>query len=814
MNSFNRLAMAVFLATSILGTFATEDCDIEGFEYGTKKLTCAKMTATEDAKNKYCAKKKVQAGCRTSCGLDCDAVLQKSCPKKRRGIKDNCNKYEVDSLCQYQYVWHCDGDGSMECLPRHSYTCEDKGEGKIWSYEKQTKTKCRGNKKCEPKQCPPDEPQVGASCAWFQSSGGSVHGSNCAYDAVWTGCGFKDLECAHSKLYTCDAKLGWKLMDAPVPKCLVTDGAPVGQTCDITSTEKPQPPVEDKPEDEDGKEEDEEILCPPTKPGQDDDCDGIGSLCKYGYFVSGCTYETLECKPLAEATCTSKTEVDKFNEEITKKVWSVVTNGEEACLNPDKGLIEKLESLDGCDPDTFDGISLKEDEDTGTRTDDCPDRAPLNGNRCEDNGSSVTCGYEYFVAGCDYESLRCQATEEATCKTTSSTNEFGDTITETKWDIITNGVEACVDPPEDWPVGLACSPSLFNKTEYKPDDNELDSQDDTDDRGDDDEDLFTRSCPSFFPTDGRVCTNYMECTYYNVTSGCDRDTLACTPEVTARCLAVPTNPYDMREPEYKWEVDTVIAELCSNAPENWPSGNCDPETFDSMQAMEDAGIEPNESASQQGPTPDSDAPTKGCPLNPPNPGGVCHNDLTCSYGYQIGGCTPEQLGCTPIVTAYCEEQEPGTFLWSVESFAMERCEDLPPNWPAGECDPETFIAEEAIEAARPETTDSGSQVGPTDPLPESPPLKGCPLDQPSPGGICHGEMSCSYSYMVFGCTPETLGCGPIVTAYCEPQLSGSLGWTIVSFGVMQCGDDAPDIAGTACDPTTFNPAEAEIMLQI
>jgi len=582
MNSFTRLTMAVFLALAIFGTFASACSDVSTFTFGKKAKTCDTLI-TEKNREKKCKNKKIRTNCPYSCG-SCGAM---SCPKQQRSkiFKEPCSAYETGKECGFNHVWTGCNTGDMQCEPRNKFTCSEEESGdKLWKKSKKKKELCEPfdpprpyGDSCDPKKCPPAEPIEGASCAWFKSPSSKLHGSTCGYEPQWYGCFFGSLSCQYSRQYSCDpVTLTWTFKPPAELKCLPQDNVPIYTPCDIENPVQPKPP-QTKPPNTGG-----ETPCPEEEPTSGG-CAGNEGQCEYNPIVLGCSRDTISCTPISSYSCDNG-------------IWIIRMFGAQAqdCDNPN------VPNGESCDPDTFDGsiyfdldnIPTDPREKPPNKEYKCPESLPPRDSEC-DNEDLVPpggCGYNYLISGCEFKDLTCMPLEEATCNMIGlpiivTDPETGEDVIQMDmhWTVLNNGMEQCLDVPDDWPAGNKCDPDTFDPNDYI----KLTPPDDSGDEP---------GCPDTVPEWDTPCDGEKSCRYrYNV-YGCTPLELTCSAGEWADCepamILGKTKDGEYEETAgFKWAIASDSRMQCENVPDGWIDGQaCDPETFDPKAALAEAGI--------------------------------------------------------------------------------------------------------------------------------------------------------------------------------------------------------------------------------
>jgi len=190
-------------------------------------------------------------------------------------------------------------------------------------------------------ECPVDQPRFDESCSEYPE------GETCNYNFMYTGCTWDTLQCSWIASCSCDERSEtWACQMKSLARCGVFDaevgewvdntpeGLPWGESCDPDEEPPTPPPTTTKEEGSvEGRLSDE---CPPS--ADFGSCSGYEPdlPCDYNYSYTGCTWETLECRPIRQCQC------DKFG------------NGNWACrLESRQGCFDKPEGHPGglvCDP--------------------------------------------------------------------------------------------------------------------------------------------------------------------------------------------------------------------------------------------------------------------------------------------------------------------------------------------------------------------------------------------------------------------------------------------------------------------------------
>jgi hypothetical protein len=246
------------------------------------------------------------------------------------------------------------------------------------------------------------------------------------------------------------------------------------------------------------------------------------------------------------------------------------------------------------------------------------------------------------------------------------------------------------------------------------------------------------ACPLEKPEDGTKCKNKkkgLTCVYdFTYTGGCGSDApIACTPVSTLTC-----------GDDKIWNLSTFIDLPCIGDISPPVGETCDP---------------------------------ADCPLMEPENRSSCSDDLvgsSCGYGYQVTGCAPDEVTCSPSRIYTCNKKGK----WKLSLPEID-CGDLILESPDTEpCDPKEF----------------------------------CPSLQPEFGSSCELSpgIGCPYEYVYFGCTfVDGISCIPLTTGRC----SDTNGWQFISLFIDQCFDPEPGIPSGTCEPCPEEPPEENCPLK-
>jgi len=250
-----------------------------------------------------------------------------------------------------------------------------------------------------------------------------------------------------------------------------------------------------------------------------------------------------------------------------------------------------------------------------------------------------------------------------------------------------------------------------------------------------------KTCPLEKPEDGTKCKDKKEgltCDYdFTYTGGCGSDAnIFCRPVSALTCGDDKT-----------WSLSTFVDVGCIGDifP---PSGQaCDP---------------------------------ADCPLMEPGKNELCSDNFvgtSCGYDYQVTGCSPDDLTCSPSRIYTCKKKGKKR-KWNLSRPEID-CGDLTLESPDTEpCDPKEF----------------------------------CPPLLPEFGSSCELSpgVDCSYEYTYIGCTFEDgVSCVPLTTASC----SDTNEWLVLSVFIVPCFDPELGIPSGTCEPCPEEPPEVNCPLE-
>jgi len=303
-----------------------------------------------------------------------------------------------------------------------------------------------------------------------------------------------------------------------------------------------------------------------------------------------------------------------------------------------------------------------------------------------------------------------------------------------------------------------------------------------------------KTCPLEKPEDGTKCEDKKEgltCDYdFTYTGGCGSD---------ANILCMPVSALTCGD-DKTWSLSTFTDTPCVGDifP---PSGQtCDP---------------------------------ADCPLMEPEKNESCSDDFvgtSCGYDYQVTGCSPDDLTCSPSRIYTCKKKgkkrkwnlsvpeiDCGNSILKLNDTEpcdpKEFCPSLLPDFGSScELSPDlscpyeyTYIGctfEDGVSCV-PLTTAFCSDTneweslsvlfppclvleldipsGTCEPCPEEPPEKNCPLEKPTAGSECLIQADCSYDFETTGCTADDIQCTPTSYFFC---LDGQ--WEEGGVATLQC----------------------------
>lgn len=336
----------------------------------------------------------------------------------------------------------------------------------------------------------------------------------------------------------------------------------------------------------------------------------------------------------------------------------------------------------------------------------CPAIKPEEGSKCNELAQDERCFYDYRFSGCGSGNLKCEASVEFKCISGEWVEEGIPLV------LCTSEYE------EQW--NTRCEPDVAILAPTKSP-----------------VIAAITGCPAIKPYVDVNCNDYdipkEGCSYDYIAVGCNSQSLSC----------IPIYHYSCDAPSGIWNVLAMAVEYCEldTVPRGWPRNDCDPDTFADLYSEflpKDPTLEPTPSpdvfptpsptsspagsptGSPKGSRSESESPTgssANCPPKVPGVNEPCSSPgdfPSCHYGYTVRGCTADALYCGPTAFAQCEESSsssipvrdsggkdvrtraPAPYAWQVAYFGAEFCEDVPRNWPAGKCDPDTFDAAELL----------------------------------------------------------------------------------------------------------------------
>ncbi len=391
---------------------------------------------------------------------------------------------------------------------------------------------------------------------------------------------------------------------------------------------------------------------------------------------------------------------------------------------------------------------------------ECPPFKPLEGGDCSWYTGIETCLYDYQVTGCESGATSCTPTTEATCNSETNVWEF------------TPVYSLCG-------TGESCNPSTYF------------------------------DCPIVEPAQGGACKGYngpQDCKYGHQIMGCTAQDLFCGYSSLGFCDPA----------EATWRSFATLPPLCDSTGTE----------LTTPIALRGATTT-NDDTLPIGETCDPSA----CPPSEPKDGSYCgawegiKGKQECFYQYKIKGCSSDDLSCQPGVSYTCQID---TNEWIKEDIYEIACVAEDPLW-GTDCDPteepapkkedKEIVSEEEAPTSEKEAQPivseeeaplDGKEAQPIVSEEEAPRSDPCPLEQPKGGtsctesGVNEGD-GCPYSYMVTGCTPETLACSPLSTFFCDSSVEST--WIVMMSSVEFCMDTPKDWpSGNSCDPATFDPS--------
>jgi hypothetical protein len=619
-------------------------------------------------------------------------LLGSSC-KWYKGSNSNINNVD----CYYDYQVTGCNDLELECSPKllatcdtfsqtwqhapYEYFCPTESQPQISQISeaqiseaqivvvptKPSQPKLPIGDSCDPltfSHCPFEEPSNGSRCTLYQ------HQPDwCKYGWEVMGCTKDDLFCGYTSMGFCSNFGMWESYASIKPQCPNNNVGGVGELATVRSGI------------DDGREEEQDSLlpigdtcdpteCPLLEPTDGDYCgdwegkeDPQPQECFYGFALKGCTSESLTCTSSRSYTC----ETIKIGDGEYGYIWAMEEIPQIECIVDDPLYGTECDPNDNGDGDNTIEIGI------------CPENEPKEGTDCEQDRQE--CFYGYALKGCTSDDLTCMPSRSYSCGTIEKTGDGGYTY---KWTRKYLPQIKCI-VADDPLYGTECDPNF-------------DDNGDGDNKGDP---VDTGICPENEPTEGTDCTKNGNtpktgCKFdYNI-SGCSSDTLSCSATDTYFCeMPENSNAKDKEDQpsSWKWEAEVMSGELCFYQPDYWPSGSCDPDTFDPKAVLEEA-VGPK-------PTPKPDG---RCPDVEPDSGGDCSRTGDtpdgCPYHFIVIGCTAEDLRCAPIWTYFCEfhhDKEGGSWTWQAvvmrrnrRELTIEHCGDKQEDWPSGICDPDTF----------------------------------------------------------------------------------------------------------------------------
>jgi len=287
--------------------------------------------------------------------------IEQECPEDRPDfINDSCSGYSEGQTCTYGHMYMgCTWD-TLRCGSTAWCSCDEASE--TWAcaiadiagcdtsivfdagageWVENTPKDLPWGDSCDPDEelptppepeCPEEMPDfLDDSCSEY------TEGKTCNYNHMYIGCTWDTLRCFSTDSCSCiDESETWACRMARVAGCDASapEGLPWGESCDPDEELPPPPPTITREEGSvEGRLSDE---CPPS--ADFGSCSGYEPdlPCDYNYSYTGCTWETLECRPIRQCQC------DKFG------------NGNWACrLESRQGCFDKPEGHPGglvCDP--------------------------------------------------------------------------------------------------------------------------------------------------------------------------------------------------------------------------------------------------------------------------------------------------------------------------------------------------------------------------------------------------------------------------------------------------------------------------------
>ena len=279
------------------------------------------------------------------------------CPVDQPRFDDSCSGYPEGETCNYNFMYTgCTWD-TLQCSWIASCSCDERSE--TWACRMKSLARCGvfdaevgewvdntpeglpWGDTCNPQEelPTPPEPQCPEGMPDFldNSCEGYSDGKTCNYNHMYIGCTWDTLRCFSTASCSCnDESETWACTMARIAGCDASapKELPWGDSCDPDGELPSPPPTTIREEGSiEGRLSDE---CPPS--ADFGSCSGYEPdlPCDYNYSYTGCTWETLECRPSTQCQC------DKFG------------NGNWACrLDSRQGCFDRPEGHPGgllCDP--------------------------------------------------------------------------------------------------------------------------------------------------------------------------------------------------------------------------------------------------------------------------------------------------------------------------------------------------------------------------------------------------------------------------------------------------------------------------------
>jgi len=304
----------------------------------------------------------------------------------------------------------------------------------------------------------------------------------------------------------------------------------------------------------------ETSVCPIEKPELNGACRDTGGSCGYSYSYDGCTWNDLQCVPTLVCTC-SDIGTDgiggwRCSLDLTKALKTcpepdVVVSTPRSSVN--SSVVEKPPQKPAFDSRGLPKGRCDPNEPLPTPSDECPAQKS---DSCGGYTAGKVCEFGHMYQGCTWEELECTVVEECTC------------LQDGSWECMASAAQLCgsfdfdlgwVEDklPEGLPWGRTCNP---NEPLPRP---PLFQNDTVVSR-------ISDECPFMYSFDS--CEGFesnLRCDYNFEYDGCTWETLECSPIMECECNLFGDG---------NWACRSEARLFCSDKPEGFPMGRCDPNT--------------------------------------------------------------------------------------------------------------------------------------------------------------------------------------------------------------------------------------------